>query len=1032
MKLRYKLTAVLLAVVMTVMTFPMSVLADYVRSDDMASGTQSSVQSSTAEAVAADEDAPLTVVYEIESMRDANSKHYRLSDGSNVAIEFSDDVHYLSDDTWEEIDNTIVEEDGVYQTKEGEVEISFSDDINENELFTYGDGEHYVEFALALNDQLSSGELSLNPDNTESEEKGEKRIEITNPIAADTPSENAAVAWVRKADEDSEYTVDEIMDTFKNESSIRYVNIIDGVDIRYDVLGNTLKEYIVLKEESCGNAFSFEISAPNLFPVAEDDGSISLVDKEGTSIYTIPAPFMFDATGEYSFDVAYSVESAKGGKYKLTVTADEEWLEDEDRVYPVAIDPAITLTKYGSVTNKDIDTRYYAFRRQFESPTGTGVIYMGYDMSVDGEYYTYMKANVLPSLPSNCIPVKGMFYLAHGAYDHVNMSSLTIEAHQSTGSAWYSNYSSDAMDYVTLSASTVQNYLFWDVTPAVKSWYADSSSNYGVTFKATEDFGSTNCAKATLAGYNNANFAPGAQPKFVVYYRNTVGLEDYYTYHTQSAGRAGVGYVRDYDAKLTFVHNDLTNKSEGMPFAINSIYNSASKNHYFTYVENSVNTLDYSDMLSGKGWKLNIQETIVHKEITDINGNTSNYKIYLDSDGTEHYFYHDSSGDGHYYDEDGLNLKIRVASSNQLDLIDEKGNRKIFWNGYLYQIEDANKNLFTINYGNRENGDNVVGDGKPSADRNRIISIIQNPAGTHEVKTLATFEYNQWDFLETITDKYGRETVISYSDMKITRITHSDGTFAKFIYDSGNRMIKAYDSESKYGIKYTYDTSRNCVTSFQEFICDDIDDIETDSALEFGALYYVETTDYGVTYVRYAGADRSTSAYSSSISSDIYDDILTTYLFDDFGRTVNAFSANKKPMDTYSSKYIVFGTTAAEYTENSIATSKKNNRLTAQAQTGGRGANLVINPGAENEMSNWTVWGDPVYAFASTVHRTGNRSFVITNGTEKTTSIQQSYTAKANGNHVLSAYVKINSFTDVEDNGGVSLRVYDSDSNELV
>ena len=51
---------------------------------------------------------------------------------------------------------------------------------------------------------------------------------------------------------------------------------------------------------------------------------------------------MKDANGEKSESVTLTVEKNKNGKLRLVISADESWLNAEDRVYPVVVDPTIT------------------------------------------------------------------------------------------------------------------------------------------------------------------------------------------------------------------------------------------------------------------------------------------------------------------------------------------------------------------------------------------------------------------------------------------------------------------------------------------------------------------------------------------------------------------------------------------------------------------------------------------------------------------------------------------------------------------
>ena len=62
---------------------------------------------------------------------------------------------------------------------------------------------------------------------------------------------------------------------------------------------------------------------------------------------------MFDADGAYSDGVSYTLENSGNGTCSLTITADEAWINDSERVFPVTVDPPIYST---STTDNVIDT----------------------------------------------------------------------------------------------------------------------------------------------------------------------------------------------------------------------------------------------------------------------------------------------------------------------------------------------------------------------------------------------------------------------------------------------------------------------------------------------------------------------------------------------------------------------------------------------------------------------------------------------------------------------------------------------------
>lgn len=88
-----KLTASLLALVLTVQLLPVSALADEFEIDDERHDTFTYEQPD--------------VSGEIPELRGEYEKHFSLSDGTYSAVVYPYPVHYDSNGTWQEIDNTL-------------------------------------------------------------------------------------------------------------------------------------------------------------------------------------------------------------------------------------------------------------------------------------------------------------------------------------------------------------------------------------------------------------------------------------------------------------------------------------------------------------------------------------------------------------------------------------------------------------------------------------------------------------------------------------------------------------------------------------------------------------------------------------------------------------------------------------------------------------------------------------------------------------------------------------------------------------
>ena len=103
---------------------------------------------------------------------------------------------------------------------------------------------------------------------------------------------------------------------------IRYDNIYDSVYIEYTVLGDRLKEDIVLENHVDRNIFSFELKTGNL-QLKETSGQLVLTNPQGATVAHFAKPFMVDAAGIYSEAVTLTVRKESGKTY-LDLTADRD------------------------------------------------------------------------------------------------------------------------------------------------------------------------------------------------------------------------------------------------------------------------------------------------------------------------------------------------------------------------------------------------------------------------------------------------------------------------------------------------------------------------------------------------------------------------------------------------------------------------------------------------------------------------------------------------------------------------------------
>ena len=558
-------------------------------------------------------------IVELKELRGASSKQYRLEDGSYYVAQYETNVHTLSEDgTWEEIDRTLpAKSSGISTTDE---KIKFAKKITGNEsLFTLHNGNTKMTLRLV---------------------GAQKKVEgiITN----------------YSAEVDENATELQKMTTLSGLSAaVRYPDILPNTDLKYVIEGTDIKEYIIVKEKGEDYTYTFSLDLNNLVATKQETGEI-WITKTGTDdlVYRIPAPVMWDSAGAYSTAAEMSLTEIGNGKYALIVTADSAWINDEARVFPVVIDPPIYSGQQSSIIDLYIDTWDEDLNMESDP----------YLLIFD-HYYSYWKLRSLPSIPSSAYIVDATFQIKDivfdsyspgyvGVFDVISSwdKSLTWSKYQSGHGRLASNYTDFAyVECVKGSESLFQNWETFNVTPIVKKWYA--GTNYGLAL--TEAEGSSLLGTVKCPSSNNTDTS--GRPSLTITYRDMAGMEDYWSFTSQSAGFAGTGAINNATGNLVFSIPTITTTDALMPFTPTLVYNGA-----------YAGTGNRSFFGMPVGFQMNFQETLCRVMRRNSVGDEKPWFIWTDGDGTEHYFQLKNSsqwseGDSveEYEDEDGLHLTLK-------------------------------------------------------------------------------------------------------------------------------------------------------------------------------------------------------------------------------------------------------------------------------------------------------------------------------------------------------------------------------------
>ena len=127
-------------------------------------------------------------------------------------------------------------------------------------------------------------------------------------------------------------------------STVLYPDAIPGAELKYDVCGQSLKETVTFPELGVvPEQLSYEIWAEGMTAEVAEDGEIHFF-ADGKEVFCFSAPFLMDSEGTSSGSLSVELEELDEGCFILRCTPDREWLESEDRAWPVILDPTIRNT----------------------------------------------------------------------------------------------------------------------------------------------------------------------------------------------------------------------------------------------------------------------------------------------------------------------------------------------------------------------------------------------------------------------------------------------------------------------------------------------------------------------------------------------------------------------------------------------------------------------------------------------------------------------------------------------------------------
>ena len=259
-----------------------------------------------------------------------------------------------------------------------------------------------------------------------------------------------------------------------------YQNVALNTDLEYVLQNNRIKENIIVRGAQDGYSYAFTLTLSGLTAELEESGRISISDAETAEPkYVIPAPYMYDADGNLSYDVTYTLTEVKTGMYLLTVEADETWINASGRAFPVTIDPTLipSVGVYDTYVSSATPNTSHATSTYLEvNGTSTALIkYNMYGLNLP-EHITIDSTRIRIPCYNDATSISATTISIENVSAYWSETTTSVPSSTSIQTATFAPPSS-------ASASSPVTGTILISKDIVINWINNPSSNYGLAFK---------------------------------------------------------------------------------------------------------------------------------------------------------------------------------------------------------------------------------------------------------------------------------------------------------------------------------------------------------------------------------------------------------------------------------------------------------------------------------------------------------------------------------------------------------------------
>jgi len=412
----------------------------------------------------------IVVVEEIISLRDEYTKHFRNEDGTITAASYPSSIHYLDEEgNWQNIDNSLIENNSDVSTN--------SNSNNKNNENKNVNSEY-----LKLKNNPNIGVLFAKKSNHEELIKVNiKGYELSWGIENIEKSQGKVIT----EKSNNKFNLTNVS------SGVIYKNVLQNVDLVYYISSSNLKEEFHINEKSDVTSFIYNVKT-DLKAEKTDHDLIIFRDELGNDIMTFQNPYMYDSAEQsgITFNTEITLEETNDG-YKINYQLDEEWLNSDDRVYPIIVDPYIT----NSATQTNIlDTYVHVGDAASHNHVNADRLYIGKRETISR---AFMNWGSLPTINGTITSAAIDFNYFKGTSTWGGINIYSVNSSWNSYTITWDNHHNLGYNLLHQNVGPTlrngyQNF-FLDVTGLVQGWYYNNSNG-------------SNNRNGFMVGYTNESY----------------------------------------------------------------------------------------------------------------------------------------------------------------------------------------------------------------------------------------------------------------------------------------------------------------------------------------------------------------------------------------------------------------------------------------------------------------------------------------------------------------------------------------------